>query len=88
MSEEKTTHPEHKYSVTFVSKVETKTVVLQLVVGMGVFEHGRFKKLTVRNKSGIGGKEAIVVRCAAEATEIETAAVHRHKFNNKLIHSK
>ena len=31
MSEEKKTHPEHKYSVTFVSKVGTKTVSLHCI---------------------------------------------------------
>ena len=54
---------------------------------MGVFEHGRFKKLTVRNKFGIGGKEAINVRCTAVAKEIEAAAIHQHKMVNKLITS-
>ena len=46
LSEEKKTHPEHKYSVTFVSKVGTKNIALWWEMGRKFVLLNEAKKLT------------------------------------------
>ena len=55
MSEEKKTHPEHKYSVTFVSKVGTKTKTYPYTSLLHIFQMFRSKNKNPTTKFAIVG---------------------------------
>ena len=59
MSEEKKTHPEHKYSVIFVSKGGTISVKYHQVIGCLAVCSERF--ITPRTKNNLKKKEIVIV---------------------------